>query len=578
MIPRRKRAQGAGSFGVPAESRHSLRVAGAALAIATVLAACQSKPEEADIIFSNGVVFTANATQDVYEVAVIDDGKIVAVGSSDLLNDYVAPTTIDLNGRMLLPGFNDAHTHINGSSRGFVEVSGAQSIAELAELVRAKASELEPGRWITGYGWSEDRFSEGRKPTRADLDAAAPENPVFLTREGSHAGIANTAALELSGLTAATPNPTGGELERDSNGELTGVIAERFDLVTQNIPAGDPDDIVESLAQTLNSQLELGITSLTNASIGPGGYERLWKRAYAESELPLPRGTVQINPGLDAGEADAAVARLREFGMVTGAGDERLKVGALKIFVDGGFTGPAAYTTRGYRHDPDYYGSLTAPMEDIEAVSRAAQEMGWQFGFHTIGDRAIDETVAMMDRVLTDMPKEHHRHYLNHFSMTPKRETMELMAKDGIAIAQQPNFTYSLEGRYREFLPDEALPLNNPVATPLDLGVRMGFSSDIIPIGPLVGIYAAVTRKGESGEVYGPGERIDVGQALRLYTYGGAWLNFDEDVKGTIEPGMLADLIVLDQNLLAVDPERILETSVDMTVLDGRIVYERSAP
>jgi predicted amidohydrolase YtcJ len=552
--------------------------AGGLSATAILLAGCQQQAIDADIIFSNGVVYTANAAQDVHEVAVIDDGKIVAVGGGELLKRYTAPNMIDLNGRLLIPGFNDAHTHIDGNPRNFVEVSGARSVAELADLVKGMTSVVAPGQWITGYGWSEDRFSEGRKPTRADLDAVAPDNPVFLTREGGHAGIANSAALKIAGLTAATPQPTGGELEKDASGQLTGVIAERFELVTRHIPAGDPGEIAEDLARNLNSQLALGITSLTDASVGVGGYERLWKRVYSESALPLPRATTQINPGVSAGNPDAAIQRLRDFGAATGAGDNRLKVGALKIFIDGGFTGPAAYTTRGYRHDPSYHGSLTAPIADIEAVARAAHEMGWQFGFHTIGDAAIDETAAMIDRILTDMPKTDHRHYLNHFSMTPTRATMELMARDGIAIAQQPNFTHSLEGRYTKYLPDEALPLNNPVATPLMLGVKMGFSSDIIPIGPLVGIYAAVTRKGASGEIYGPDERIDIKQALRLYTYGGAWLNFDDDIKGTIEPGKLADLVVLNENLLAAPPERILEAKVDITVLDGKVAYERPVP
>ncbi len=544
---------------------------------ALLLAACQPKPIEADLIFSNGVVYTANSAQDTAEVAVIDGGKIVAVGSADLLKAYTAPTMIDLNGRLLIPGFNDAHTHIDGNPRNFVEVSSARSVAELAELVKGMTRVVEPGQWITGYGWSEDRFAEGRKPTRADLDAVAPDNPVFLTREGGHAGLANSAALKIAGLNATTTQPAGGELEKDAKGQLTGVIAERFDLVTQHIPVGDPGEIAEDLARNLNSQLALGITSLTDASVSPGAYEGLWKRVYAESALPLPRATTQINPGLTAGGAEAAIRVLRDFGATTGAGDARLKVGALKIFVDGGFTGPAAYTRRGYRHNSSYHGSLTAPISDIESVARAAHDMGWQFGFHTIGDAAIEETAAMIDRILADKPRADHRHYLNHFSMTPSRATMELMAKDGIAIAQQPNFTYSLEGRYRKFLPDEALPLNNPIATPLKLGIHMGFSSDIIPIGPLVGIYGAVTRKGASGEVYGPEERIDIKQALRLYTYGGAWLNFDDKIKGTIEPGMLADLVVLNENLLTAAPERILGTQVDITVLNGKIVYQRQA-
>jgi predicted amidohydrolase YtcJ len=555
-----------------AMNRTALLAAGAA-----ILAACQPAPKEADIIFSNGAVYTANAAHDVAEVVVIDDGKILAVGGADLLKTYTAPKTIDLKGRLLIPGFNDAHTHIMSSPRSFVDVSSAKSIAELQTLVGDKTKTVEPGAWITGYGWSEVKMSDGRKPNRRDLDAAAPDNPVFLTREGSHAGLANSAALKIAGLDAKTPQPEVGELEKDAKGALTGVINEAAGLVMRHVPPTPPDELVESLARNLNHQLSFGITSLTNATTGPEGYKTMWRRAYSESSLPLPRSTVQINPGLRAGDPQAAVKRLEEFGLVTGAGDDRLKVGPLKIFVDGAFSGVGAFTKQPYRSDPKQFGALTAPIADIEIVSRAAHTMGWQFGFHTIGDAAIEQTVDMIDRILAGAPRADHRHYLNHFTVMPSQATMETMARDGIAIAQQPNFTYVLEGLFRTHLWDEALRSNNPVRTPLKMGIRMSFSSDIIPVGPLVGIYAAVTRKGVSGEVYGPEEGVDIKEALRLYTYGGAWLNFDDDIKGTIEPGKLADLVVLSENLLDAPPERILETKVDMTVLDGKVVYERPA-
>jgi predicted amidohydrolase YtcJ len=286
---------------------------------------------------------------------------------------------------------------------------------------------------------------------------------------------------------------------------------------------------------------------------------------------------VQINPGLRPGDPQAALKRLEAFGLVTGAGDDRLKVGPLKIFVDGAFSGVGALTKQPYRSDPKQFGALTAPIADIEIVSRAAHAMGWQFGFHTIGDAANEKTVDMLDRILADAPRTDHRHYLNHFTVMPSETTLETMARDGIAIAQQPNFTYVLEGLFRTHLWDEALQSNNPAGTPLKKGVKMAFSSDIIPIGPLVGIYAAVTRKGLSGEVYGPEESVDIKEALRLYTYGGAWLNFDDDIKGTIEPGMLADIVVLSEDLLSAPPERILEAQVDLTLLGGEVVFERTA-
>lgn len=540
------------------------------------LAACQATtPEEADLIISNGVVYTANADHDVASAVVIEDGRIVAVGNEELLDQYTAPTNIDLAGRLLIPGFNDAHTHIRSTPPGFIDVSSAGSISELKDLVREKAGTMAAGDWITGYGWSEVKMSDGRKPGRQDLDEVSPDNPVFLTREGSHAGLANSAALELAGLDRNTPQPEVGELEKDADGELTGVINEAAGLVMRHIPPTPQDELVESLARNLNEQLSLGITSLTNATTSPDGYESMWRRAYAETSLPLPRSTVQINPGLGGGTPEAAVEKLEAFGQVTGDGDDHLKVGPLKLFIDGAFSGVGAYTSRPYRSDPEQFGSLVSPIADVEIVSRAAHGMGWQFGYHTIGDAAIEQTVEMIDRILADAPRADHRHYLNHFTVPPSEATLDMMARDGIAIAQQPNFTYILEDLFRRHLWDEALESNNPVGTPLRHGIHVAFSSDIIPIGPLVGIYAAVTRKGLSGEVYGPDEAVDLKEAIRLYTYGGAWLNFDEDIKGTIAPGMLADLVVLSEDILSAPPERILETEVDMTLVEGRVVFER---
>ncbi len=538
----------------------------------------QDAPTRVDLIAHNGPVFTADADLTVHETVVVDNGRILAVGGPQIAEQYEADQTIDLEGRLLLPGFNDAHTHIWGNPRGWIDLAGVTSIAQMQALITGAIAVIKPGEWVTGYGWSEDRLQEKRKPTRADLDAVSPDVPVLLTREGGHSAVANSKALEIAGLDASSPQPEGGTLFIGTDGRLTGVIAERFDLVEKHIPAPDPAGIAASLADNLEAQFTLGITSLTHANAPIPDFETVWTAAYADPSRALPRATVQIDPLLKAKGPQGAFEALKTFGRRTGEGNERLKVGALKVFVDGGFTGPAAYTREPYRNDPTYFGALTTTLEDIETLARAAHGAGWQLGFHAIGDAAIEETAAMFGRILKDAPRADHRHYLNHFTVMPSPQTMDQMAHDGIAITQQPNFTYSLEGRYRTYLPDEKLKHNNPVATPIGHGIFVAFSSDIIPIGPLVGIYAAVTRKGQSGTVYGPEERISVADALRRYTYGGAYMSFEEDLKGTIAPGKLADLIVLDRNILKTSPEEIRETRVDLTILGGQIVFARRAP
>jgi hypothetical protein len=215
------------------------------------------------------------------------------------------------------------------------------------------------------------------------------------------------------------------------------------------------------------------------------------------------------------------------------------------------------------------------PESELRALISEAHALGWQLGFHAIGDAAIELTVDAFADALDENPRADHRHYLNHFTVPPPVETLDLMAQYNIAIAQQPNFTYTLEGRYVANLDGDRLAHNNPVRGPMDHGIFMALGSDILPIDPLVGLYAAVTRKGMSGEVFGPEEAISIEDAIRGYTANGAWLTFEEESKGTLEPGMLADVVVLSENLLTLDPENIMEVKVDMTIVGGRVLFER---
>ncbi len=205
---------------------------------------------------------------------------------------------------------------------------------------------------------------------------------------------------------------------------------------------------------------------------------------------------------------------------------------------------------------------------------RELNAAGWQAGIHAIGDAAIELTVDELAEALDATPRVDHRHYLNHFTVMPSSETMAKMAEYGIGITQQPNFTYTLEGRYVDYLDGDRVEHNNPLRTPMNHGINLAISSDILPIGPMVGLYAAVTRKGMSGRVFAAEEAISMMEALQAYTLFGAWLSFEEDLKGSIEPGKLADLIVLDQDLLTVAAEKIMDTKVLQTWLGGRLVYE----
>jgi len=541
------------------------RVPSRALPILVALActACGTA-EPADLLLHNGKIVTVDEAFSIREAVAVRDGRIVEVGGNDLVSRYAAARTVDLEGRTVLPGFNDTHIHISGSPRREIDLRETSSIARMQEQIRAKVAELGEGEWITGYGWAEDKFAEQRMPTRQDLDAAAPANPVTLTRAGGHSAVVNSLAFELAGIDRSSADPARGIIERDAGGELNGIIRERQDTVGRLVPSATPEETRPSFVQNLRDLLPLGITSITQAGVSPAGYEE-WRTVYAEHGAELPRASVQIRwAGRD---------RMEAFGR-TGDGDERLRVGAVKVFVDGGFTGPSAYTIDEYKSEPGFHGSLDIDPDELRAIVHDAHELGWQMGFHAIGDAAIQLIVNDFAEELEANPRDDHRHYLNHFTVRPPPEVMDRMAEHGISITQQPNFTYTLEARYVENLHEVHAAHNNPLRSPMDHGVFVAISSDVLPIGPMVGLYAAVTRKGQSGAVYAPEEALTIEEAIIGYTRNGAFLTFEEDLKGTLEPGKLADMVVLSDDLLTIDPDRIMDVEVEMTILGGRVVFE----
>ena len=519
-----------------------------------------------DLILTNGKIITVDDEFSIRDTVIVDDGRILETGGAELTLKYQSEETVDLQGKVLMPGFNDSHTHIRGRPQRYIELGDVSSISEIQDLIRTKITEIGEGEWVTGYGWSEDELEEGRRPLRADLDAAAPNNPVILTRAGGHSAVVNSSALNRADVTLATPQPEGGVIERGQDGQLNGVIRERQELVGRLVPDSTYEELIASLETNLNDLLRLGITSITDASKPPGQFA-MWEELYRTAKLPLPRSQVQFQ-WFDVDGINDVKARV-------GKGTDFLKIGPIKVFADGGFTGPAAYTLEPYRNQGEYRGYLNMSPRELAAHLNEIHDAGWQIGIHAIGDAAIVMVVNILADALERNPREDHRHYLNHFSMRPPELTMDLMAEHQIHITQQPNFTYTLEGRYVDNLDGWRLQHNNPLRSPMDHGIKVAISSDILPIGPMVGIYAAVTRKGMTGTVYGADEAITREEAIRAYTATGAYLNFEEDIKGSIEPGKFADMIVLSDDILSVTDEQIMDIQVLGTYVDGKLVYSR---
>jgi predicted amidohydrolase YtcJ len=539
--------------------------------------------EPADTLFYNGKVITVDATNSLKSAVAVKDGKIVAVGGAELIGRFAPKQKIDLAGRSLLPGFIDTHVHIFGAAKRSVKVSEAKSIEDLKKMVAAKARELGPGEWITGYGWDEALLAERRVPSKSDLDEAAPYNPVFLIRAGSHSAVGNSMSLKLAGISKESANPEGGVIERSENGEANGIIRERTDIYSRLIPRATPDEMKLGYIASIKALLRFGITSFMEAfsaiddtpyeGVGPGASAQhpswpQFRKIYDEIGSDLPRATLYVGyPGAD---------RLKAFPYKTGYGDDRLKLGPIgENPYDGGFSGPTALTKEDYKGQPGFRGKALMTEAAATEMIETAASLGWQVGIHAIGDAALETIAGIYDRALKKYPKADHRWFLAHFSMTPSIETMRMIAKDGIIAAAQPNFLYTVSSRYKQNLDGYRLEHINPVALPMKQGIKFAFGSDNLPIGPMVGIYAAVTRKGADGEVIGADEAISRQLAIQLYTRDAAYLAWDEKKKGAIEAGKFADMIVLDRDPLTVSAEELLQTKVDITMVGGKIVYER---
>jgi predicted amidohydrolase YtcJ len=554
-----------------------------------VLLAQSSLPP--DVIYHTGKIFMGNEDSDIVEALAVRDGRIIAVGSSADLERLASDETrlVDLQGKTVLPGFYENHNHVSAGNLD-PRVQNWRDIASREDLLTAlseRAAELPTGEWIIGTLRNEN-MPQHKLPTRWEIDEVVAGHPVFLRR--GHISVANSLALQQAGITSDTPDPPGGKIEKNDDGEPIGWQRESSGhrQVTGVIPPPPPPDANQARDQIqdqLESLLSHGITSVNVPGVRPeelGWFQDVYSRAGER----IPRAIVQlrVRPGYDQYDdamegADSANAEIEALSFHTGFGNERMKLGAIKMSIDGGFSAAGFWTIPGYPDRPDYHGVIRIPEEALYRVAKRAHDRGWQLGIHAIGDGAVQMSVNVLERIVTESPRPDHRHYIHHFSVMPPEETFRKMVKWGILVSSQPNFTYSL-GPYNASpgLTPERLETNNPQRTVLRYGIPLSYGSDGMPTGPLVGIYAAVTRKGVDGKVYGPDERLTIEEAVRAYTMGSAYQNFDEDNWGSLEIGKFADMVILNEDILTVDPDRIKDLWVEQTIINGVLVYSASGP
>ncbi|MEX2570057.1 MAG: amidohydrolase [Gemmatimonadota bacterium] len=548
-----------------------------------------------DVIYHEGKVVTVNESFDIAEALAIRDGRIVAVGTSGDVRALASESTrlVNLEGRTVLPGFGDNHIHLGaelqeweGTLISAVDdwIRGADDMQELGEALRRRAAQVPEGEWIQG-GLTRVHWPNQRVPTRWTLDEFVPNHPVALTR-GPHTAVLNSRALEIVGITRDTPNPPGGWIIRDERGEPSGRVLEAARrLVDPHLPAApqrSDEEILARYRDQLRQLRRLGLTHVDVAGVRPAQL-RLVQELYERWGEELPRMTAEIRmrPGWDEYDDPAEGARhsiqeLEALGFHTGFGDERLKIGAIKMGADGGLSAPVYWSTEPYAGRPDFHGEQLIHEDALYQVGKRAHELGWQLGIHTIGDAATVMATDVVARILEESPRADHRHFLHHVFVKPPAETIRRMSELGIGVASHPSWTTALGGYAAESLDGDRLETQNPSRSLLDAGVWVSYGSDQLPYGPLFNIWNAVTRRGWDGQIYGPEEAVTVEEAIRLHTMGTAYQNFDEDVRGSLEIGKVADFVVLGEDILSVDSERIREIPIDKTIIGGREVYAKA--
>jgi len=542
----------------------------------------------ADLVLINGKIATVNNRDDFAQALAVKGNRFLAVGTNEEVQGQVGRDTevIDAGGRTVIPGIVDSHNHIlsAGVLLEGVMLFGVGDFEGLREAVAGRVSEKQPGEWVLGGGWIESQFTEYRLPTRHDLDPVSPKNPVVLDRLFGMS-LANTRALELAGIDRNTPDPPRGSIDRDpKTGEATGILRNGAQALVKRlaVPPGPAQDQVSRARHLIEracaEYLRWGITSVIDPGVPP-----VAMRAYQElREYGRLALRVQAMPawyGLYGTAEDAGLdQRATALGVHTGFGDDWLRLGALKMAIDGGLGSRTALMHRPFLDGRKSTIPLRLDVERLDQYFRTGLASGWSIGIHCCGDLAQDLACESFDRVIGGLaggPVPVRNNIIHGYLPTPR--ALELMASRGIAVSVQPGFIYVEGDIYFDVVDEETLHRFKPLKTYMAHGITVAANSDMTSAhyNPFLGMYAAATRKTAQGRGLGTDECVDRPALVRLFTRNGAWLSGDEDDKGSIEPGKLADLAVLSGDLFTIPDEEILDLTVMLTVIGGRVVHRQ---
>lgn len=538
--------------------------------------------QKISLLLYNGKVFTADENYSIAEAVAVDGEKIVAVGTSkDLKAKYSATKEIDLQGKLVTPGFNDAHAHFLRGALALltVDLTGIKTLSEAKQKVAEKAKTLKAGEWLTGRGWDHTLWG-GKFPNKADLDAVAPNNPVYLIRVDGHVGWANSAALKLAGIDKNTANPNGGEIERSESGEATGIMKETAQgLVARFVPPPTPEQSVKGLELALDMAKKYGITSVHDIS----GYEttKLYRQFLSQDKL-----TVRITEMQTFDDSIETLKKQRAEFATFKDNPSRLKLGALKGYVDGTLGSKTAAMLEPFTDDPHNSGIQRRTPEELTKMIVERHLEGFQIALHAIGDRAnrmalngFEEANKQRPRVNLHDKEISWRHRIEHAQVVNPSD-FKRFAELRIIASMQPTHAIS-DKRWAESRLGEYRVLGSYAWHLMrSYGVHVPFGTDfpVESINPYRTLYAAVSRQDEEGNPVGgwqPQEKVTMAEAIRCHTYESAYAEFSEKEKGEIKVGMYADLIVQSKDLLTIPHKEIMQTEPVYTIFNGKIIYEK---
>jgi predicted amidohydrolase YtcJ len=535
---------------------------------------CKRDEMNATLIVTNANVLTLDEkTPNANAIAMFGD-RILGVGESAEIQALSGPDTkvIDANGATVLPGLNDNHCHpMNyGFSLGWINASpsATPTLRELQDAFSNARQNAQSGEWLRGRGYDDSRLDVHRHPTKEELDKVTGDNPAILTRTCGHMSVVNSAALRLAGVDGGTSDPPGGRIVRDEHGEPTGLLQEEAQrLVTAHIPETTVSDIKDALIRAGNRFLEMGITSVGEAAIRTSKEMRAYQELHREGRLPVRTYLMML--------IDDTLDSLEQLGITTGMGDEWLRIGPAKMFQDGSGGGRTAAMSVAYPDQPDNFGIQIYPQEYLDDAFTRAARAGFQGTAHAIGDQAIDMIITAFERALAKHPQHDHRWRIEHCGMM-RRDLLKRMQALQLIPVPQPSFVYYLGDSYLENFGEDWITLSYPNRTWIDMGMRPVGSSDapVTPAEPWFNIRAAVTRLTLDDQEMAPDQRVSINEALQMFTHNGAFATFEESIKGKLQPGMLADLIVVDKDPHSVNPEELHTIENQVTISGGRVAFE----